>query len=98
MAKRITQKLVREVLKGDHFRPDSPPSYLYRSAELAPGMTVVEYRHNSKQKGSYFSVRAYRGAHVPIHWDSVEMVSLKEAVAWANERVEETVRIWESEG
>jgi len=98
MSKRITQRMILELLKKELFRPDSPPTYLRRCGTLAPGMSVTEYKPNMKGKQpSYFSVRAYQGAHVPIHWESVEMVSLKEAVAWANARAEEAARIWESE-
>lgn len=98
MAKKITQKKVKGALKDKIFRPESPPSFLFRYADLAPWMSVVEHKPNRKGKfGSLYSIHAYQGETAVLRWDSIQMVSLKEAVAWANAHTDQAMRLWEEE-
>ena len=89
---RVTQKLAKEALKKKHFSLDRDPSYYYRFADITPYMDVMEYKFNGicwidKGIPNTYSIRSYNT--IKQEWESIHRVSLKEAVAWANEHLDE---------
>jgi len=100
MAKKISLTGVRKSLKDVDFHLDyHNQAWFTRSVDIAPGLGVTEYKHNSKGLGvaPAYTVTAYQGHTADQHWTSISRVSLKEAVAWANAHAKEAKAQWEAE-
>ena len=91
IAPKITQKMVREGLRKEPWRLDyHNKAYVNRRTDVLGGsVTFAEQKHTGTKLVTY-DASAYTG--VPEQrWDSTNKDTLKEAVAWANERRQKAV-------
>lgn len=89
--KKITMAQVKREFKREDFRLDrGDPSWFQRFAsDVTPGVSFVEHKRNGKPVRYVYSARAYRGEDARHRWESIDRVSLKQAVAWANRYAQE---------
>jgi len=88
--KKITIAKVKRALKSDEFRLyHGDWSWFIRSADVSPGINIIEFKWNGKPVRYKYKARAYQGESAVNRWDSIDDASLKKVVVWINKRAQE---------
>jgi len=89
--KKITEAMVKRALKKEKFRLDHTKEWFSRSAEVSPGVYIVERKWAGEPVKYEYRVQVYQGKRALYRWQGHPKmeVSLKEAIAWANEHAQE---------